>query len=185
LRAQLSFRGFVPHAATRVCTQLTFCAIVPRVHSLAPFRLGLRRERGRCTLPSAPPLTARVRSNRFAGWLCVCLLILQALAVECHVSAAVLEGDAGVGHAALASICSASGSPIQPADGPQKAPAKNACACVFHTCGCCPAVLTGTASLLPRPKPAAVRSAGFSGIGFTAKAILGNVSVRGPPAFST
>ena len=134
-------------------------------------------------MPSAMPFTARFHRNRFAGWLCVCLLVLQALVISCHKPGAVSEAEPGVGYAALASICSASGSPVQPADGPQKTPARDTCVCIFHTCGCCPAILTGTASLLPRLEPAAVRITGFSGTGLPAKAILRNAGVRGPPAF--
>ena len=74
--------------------------------------------------------------------------------------------------------------PVQPADSPQKTPVKHTFACTFHACGCCPAILTGTASLPPRPGAGnAAKVAGYSGTGFTPKAILSNPSVRGPPAF--
>jgi hypothetical protein len=143
----------------------------------------LRRERGRNSVPSALPLTAGFHKNRFAGWLCVCLLVLQAWAVSCHVPGAAAEEEPGAGHAALASICSVSGSPVQPADGPQKKPARNTCVCILHTCGCCLAILTGDASLPPRAELTAARIGGFSGTGVTGKAILRNTRVRGPPAF--
>ncbi len=141
------------------------------------------RKRGRNSLPSALPLTARSNRNRFAGWLCVCLLLLQVLAVRCHEPGIVSEAEAAASYAGAAFICGTPGSPVQPVDAPQKTPAKAPCACVFHTCGCCPAILTGTASLLPRVEPAAARTASYRGTSLVTNAILRNASVRGPPAF--
>jgi hypothetical protein len=135
-------------------------------------------------VPSALPLTAGFHSNRFAGWLCVCLLVLQAWGVSCHVPGAVSEEEPGAGYATLASICRTPGSPVQPADGPLKTPARDTRACIFHTCGCCPAILAGDAGLPLSAELTAARIGGYGSIGHTAKAVLGNVSVRGPPAFS-
>ena len=123
------------------------------------------------------------RRNRFAGWLCVCLLLLQALAIGCHEFGSAPAAQTGAGYAAATFICSASGSPVQPGDGPQKAPVKRALMCTCHVCGCCPAILTETAGLPRRLEPVAARIAGHGSIGFPPTAILGNPSVRGPPAF--
>jgi Protein of unknown function (DUF2946) len=143
------------------------------------------RERGRNSLPSALPLTAGSRRDRFAGWLCVCLLLLQAFVVSCHEPGALSEMAAGADGAVPAIICSAAGSPVQPADGSPEKPAKGGCACAFHTCGCCPAILSVTVNLLPRAAPAAARTSSYRGVNLAANTILRHASVRGPPAFLT
>jgi len=131
-------------------------------------------------VPSALPLVCCPYRSRFAGWLGVCLLLLQALAISCHEPGAISGTEAGTGYSVAAYICRAPGSP---ANSPQKVPVKHAFACAFHACGCCPAILTGTADLLPRPGLPTAKVAGYRSTGFTPKAILSNPSVRGPPAY--
>ncbi len=92
---------------------------------------------------------------------------------------------AGAGGFPPAFICSAAGSPVQPADGSQKTPVKGGCACAFHICGCCPAILSGAVSLVPRVEPAAARIAGYVNVSRAANTVLRNASVRGPPAYLT
>jgi hypothetical protein len=131
-------------------------------------------------VPSILTRVSWLRPARFANWLGICLLLLQALAVSCHEPGAAAGTGDTPGEAAGAYICSA-GAPVQPAP-PQKAPAKHAFACTYHACGCSPAILADGAGLPHRLELLAAKASVRGANVFTPKAILSNPSVRGPPA---
>jgi hypothetical protein len=160
---------------------LTIHAIVrPVSASPAPLRLEPCRERGRDIVSPALPLIARLRRNRFAGWLGVCLMLLQVLAAGGHVKAAAPQTEPAGGYMALVSVCWAPAS----LDGQKKAPRHGASACVFHAAGCaaCPAIVDEPRGLLSPPPPFAAKIVNSGGARLAAKAERRSVSVRGPPA---
>ncbi len=160
-------------------------AILKRcLHGPVTLYAELCRQQGRSLVLPAQPLIARLRRNRFAGWFCAWLMLLQLLGTGGH-AGAVMPGPGTDGSGqSLLNICLAPASVDRPLNGPKKAPRGSAGPCAF--CGAaCPNLLAmagAPGGLLPPPPPFTADAPSFSGTRHVTKAWRHCASVRSPPA---
>lgn len=103
------------------------------------------------------PLTAELRRARYAGWLAVCLILIQVLAAAEHLSAKAAAAVSSENPLGFLSICSARGAlptPV-PADGAPSAAVAGACALCAMDATAGQAIL---AEASPQPAPPCVLS---------------------------